>query len=117
VNRELTEQERNLAEWMLLNGTAEGPEYLAQLEQAEVTPWRCECGCASINFHVKGYAPAPPGVHIFGDFIFGDEGAESGAFIFSSDGILSGLEVYALAGEAPKELPNPRELRPLSVSR
>ena len=117
MNRSLTERERALAEWMLRNGTVEAPEYIAQLEQAEVTPWKCECGCASINFQVKGYAPAPPGVHILGDYIFGAEGAESGAFIFSSVGILSGLEVYGLAGEAPKELPDPKELRPLSVSR
>jgi len=99
---------------MLRHGTAEARDYLEQLAQAEVTSWKCECGCASINFQIQDRPPAPPGVRILGDFIFGVEGAESGAFIFSCEGILSGLEVYGRAGDAPKELPRPEELRPLS---
>jgi len=38
----------------------------------------------------------------------------SGIFLYESKGILSGLEVYGLAGEAPKSLPEPEVLRPLS---
>ncbi|PYS52145.1 MAG: hypothetical protein DMG13_16970 [Acidobacteria bacterium] len=102
TNRALTERERELAEWMLRHGTAEALDYLDQLRRAQATPWKCQCGCAT---------PAPPGVHVLGDFIFGAEGAESGAFIYSCEGVLSGLEVYGLAGEAPKQLPKPEELR------
>lgn len=111
VNRTLTERERELAEWMLRHGTAEALGYLDQLRRAQVTPWKCECGCASINFQIDGHPPAPPGVHMLGDFTFGPEGGESGAFIYSCEGILSGLEVYGLAGDAPKELPRPDDLR------
>ena len=111
ANRALTERERELAEWMLRHGTAEALDYLEQLKRAQITAWKCECGCASLNFQIEGSPPAPPGVHVLGDFIFGAEGAESGAFIYSCEGVLSGLEVYGLAGEAPKHLPKPEELR------
>lgn len=97
---------------MLENGTREALAFLAQLERAEVTPWKCPCGCASINFQVKGQPEAPPGVHILGDFLVGEGERLCGAFIFESGGLLSGLEVYGLAGDAPTVLPNAEDLRP-----
>jgi len=109
ANRPLTDTERRLVRWMLENGTAEAKDFLPQLELAEVTPWRCPCGCASINFQIKGYAIAPPGVHVLGDFLFGES---NGVFIYESDGILSGLEVVGYAGTAPNSLPAPESLRP-----
>jgi len=96
---------------MLEHGTPEAREFLSQLELAEVTPWKCPCGCASINFQIKGQPEAPPGVHILGDFLMGSGDSTSGAFIFESGGLLSGLEVYGLAGEAPAVLPSFDELR------
>jgi hypothetical protein len=96
---------------MLEHGTPEAAAFLPQLELAEVTPWRCECGCASINFRVRGHPEAPPGVHPIADFVFGEGETLSGIFVFEKDGILSGLEVYGLAGDAPKRLPQPEELR------
>jgi hypothetical protein len=110
--RSLTDEERRLARWMLENGTSEAKEYLAQLNSAEVTSWKCPCGCASINFQIKGCPEAPPGVHILGDFLVGNDENLSGVFIFSSEGLLSGLEVYGLAGDASRFLPRPEELRP-----
>jgi hypothetical protein len=108
--RPLSEAERQLSRWMLENGTAEAPEFLKQLEVAEATHWRCPCGCASFNFKVKDMPAAPPGVHILGDFVFYDGENVAGIFIYSSNGILSGLEVTGLAGDAPKTLPEPRQL-------
>jgi hypothetical protein len=35
----------------------------------------------------------------------------SGAFIFSTEGLLRGIEVYGFAGEAPRRLPDPADLR------
>lgn len=46
------------------------------------------------------------------DFVFGDADTLSGIFVHEKDGTLSGLEVYGLAGDAPKSLPQPQELRP-----
>lgn len=112
MNRPLTQQERTLAEWMLRHGGSEAAEYLGQLAEAEVTPWKCVCGCASINFQIRGRPPAPPGVHVLGDFVFGSEADRSGAFIYACEGTLSGLEVYGMAGDAPKTLPRPEDLRP-----
>ncbi len=97
---------------MLEHGFPEAAEFLPQLDEAEVTAWKCECGCASINFHIRRRPEAPRGVHPIADFIFGEADAPSGIFVFESSGILSGLEVYDMAGEAPKLLPQPEELRP-----
>jgi hypothetical protein len=112
MNRPLTREEYELARWMLEHGAAEAKGFLGPLEQAEVAPWRCPCGCASITFQIKGHPPAPPGVRVLGDYIAGGTGSESGAFIFESGGMLSGIEVYGLSGEAPKVLPTVDELRP-----
>ena len=111
-NRPLTDAERHLARWMLEHGKPEGKSFLPQIEIAEVTSWRCPCGCASINFKIKGHPPAPPGVHHLGQFVFGNEDDPNGIFIFESAGILSGIEVYGMVGEAPTSLPHPDSLRP-----
>jgi hypothetical protein len=116
VKRPLTETERHLAQWMLEHGLPEAKDFLPQLELAEVTPWCCLCGCASINFQINGRPEAPPGVHVLADFVFGADEELSGIFIYESAGILSGLEVYGLAGDAPRALPSPDRLRPFGNS-
>jgi hypothetical protein len=60
---------------------------------------------------------APPGVHILGDFIYGDETNLAGVFVFESGGILSGLEVYGLAVDTPRVLPKLSNLRPLEQNK
>ena len=111
-NRQLTDRERRLVRWMLEHGDPEARQFLVQLDLAEVTPWRCACGCASINFQIRGKPSPRPGVHPIADFVFGEGGTLSGIFVFEKDGILSGLEVYGLTGDAPKSLPEPDALRP-----
>jgi len=113
--RPLTDQERRLARWMLEHGNDDARDYLGQLEIADATTWRCPCGCVSFNFKIAGRPEAPPGVHVLGDFIFGDRTNLAGIFIFASGGILSGLEVYGMAGEAPVILPEAESLRPVDV--
>jgi len=83
---------------------------------AEVTSWKCKCGCASIDFQIRGHAEALPGCHPIADFVFGEGDTLSGVFVYEMGGILSGLEVYGLAGDAPKSLPHPDELRPFDNS-
>jgi hypothetical protein len=51
-------------------------------------------------------------MHIVADFIFGPDDQPSGVFIFQKGGVLVGLEVYGLAGDAPKLLPVSEVLRP-----
>lgn len=113
-NRALTASERSLARWMLENGSAEAKVFLSQLDNAEATSWRCPCGCASIHFQIKGMPEAPPSVHVLGEFVFGKPADLAGIFIFSSTGILSGIEVYGLAGDAPRQLQTPEDLRPFA---
>jgi hypothetical protein len=110
-NRPLATEERKLARYMLEHGGAAASKFLGQLERAEVTPWHCQCGCASVNFQIEGFPLPDPGVHALGDFLCGPQDTPSGIFIFESGGILSGIEVYSLSGDAPRKLPAPDELR------
>jgi hypothetical protein len=112
MNRELTPIEEQLIRWMLDHGKAEARAFLPQLEKAQVTPFRCPCGCSSINLSIDGLPEPSGGMHILADFLFGADEELSGAFVFEQGGLLAGLEVYGLAGDAPKTLPSPHSLRP-----
>ena len=101
--------------WMLEHGTAEARVFLPQLERATVTPFRCPCGSASIDFGIEGYPASAVGTRPVADFVFGEGDNVSGIFVFvRRGGVLGGVEVYAGSGEAPKVLPAPEELRPFS---
>ena len=112
--RKLTKEEYELSLWLLKHGNNDASQFIDQLEKAEATTWKCECGCASFNFKVQGLPEAEPGVNVLSDYVFGNESNLSGVFIFSSKGILSGVEVYGLAKEAPSKLPKPNELTAVS---
>jgi hypothetical protein len=114
MDRPLTAEEAYLIRWMLEHGSPEARAFLSQLERAKATAYRCRCGCASINLSIEGLPEPSGGLHILADFIFGDDDNLSGAFVFQQSGVLAGLEVYGLAGEAPKTLPLPASLRPIS---
>jgi hypothetical protein len=115
-NRQLTDHERRLVRWMLEHGGPEAGRFLPQLDEVEVTPWECGCGCPSINVQLRGRPEAPPGVHPLADFVFGEGETLSGIFVYASEGILSGLEVFGYGAEVPKSLPQPEELRPISYA-
>jgi hypothetical protein len=112
-SRPLTTDERRLIQWMLEHGKQEALLLLPQLPFAQATSWRCRCGCASFNIVLEGQSPVEAiGTHIVADFIFGPDDQPSGIFIFERGGLLAGLEVYGLAGDAPKSLPVSEVLRP-----
>ena len=108
--RELFPHEHDLVEWMLKHGAGEPERFLDHLAVARVVS-RCSCGCASIDLAVPGRRLPDGGLRIIGDFLFGDEASLCGAFVFERDGILAGLEVYGLAVDAPRVLPQPADLR------
>lgn len=112
--RPLTAPEHDLARWMLEHGNAEAISFLGQLPLARVVSG-CDCGCASINFEIDGRPKPAGGLHILGDYLFGDESSLCGAFVFEIDGALAGLEVYGLAVPAPSVLPAPADLRPFQT--
>jgi hypothetical protein len=114
MSRPLTEAEENLIRWMLEHGTLEAKHFLPQLENVRVMDWRCPCGCASINFTVEGLSEPTGDFQILADFVFGAGENLSGIFIFQQNDVLAGLEVYGLAGDAPKFLPSLESLRSYS---
>jgi hypothetical protein len=100
---------------MLEHGTASAAGFLQQLAEARVVS-RCPCGCASVDFSVRG-AAAPPGegVGILADFEYRTaEGHLCGAFVFERAGVLAGLEVWSVDGlSTPSALPEVSQLQPL----
>lgn len=113
LNRELTYAEKHLVRWMLEHGSPEARQFLPQLEQAQVTPWRCLCGCASIQLSINGQAEPPGGMHAIADFGFGDGDDVGGIFVYEISGVLAGIEVWSIASDAPKILPMPGMLSSL----
>jgi hypothetical protein len=111
-NRSLTPHEQRLVRWMLEHGKPEAASLLPQLEQAKVTPWRCSCGCASIDFVIDGYPDPSGSMHPIADFIFGNGEELCGILAYEQDGILAGVEVYGFTCDAPRSLPEPEALRP-----
>jgi hypothetical protein len=113
MNRPLTTDEYKLTRWLLEHGKPEALNYLSQLDKAHVTSWRCPCGCASIDLAIDG-CPAPSaGMNTLADFVFGKDEEICGIFAFAQNGILSGLEVYGMAGDASRFLPSAESLRPI----
>jgi len=113
--RPLTNAEYEIAQWMLEHGEPEAKAFLAQLRRARVVA-RCPCGCASIDFEIAGHPRPTGGLRILADFLYGGESDLSGVFIFERNGVLAGIEVYGLAGDAPKTLPEHASLRPFGSS-
>ncbi len=111
MNRQLTAAEMHLTRWMLEHAGPEAKAFLSQLEKAQATPWRCPCGCPSFNLSIQGL-PKPSGpIHPLAEYVFGTEVTLSGVFVFEQGGVLAGVEVYGLAGDAPKALPTAESLR------
>lgn len=110
ATRPLTDQERHLAEWMLVHGSPDAARYIEQLDRTEATRWQCPCGCASINFAVSGPPIVPADAFVLGDYLVGESDDVFGIFIFQAEGWLAGIEVYGLANDAPKTLPAPAML-------
>ncbi|MFH1344817.1 MAG: hypothetical protein ABIL01_27000 [Pseudomonadota bacterium] len=104
--RSLTAEEHHLVVWMLEHGEQDAALLLPQLALARATSWRCPCGCASFNLAVGGRPyDIKASMRVVADFIFGPIDQPSGIFLFTKGGVLAGLEVYGMAGDAPKSLP------------
>ena len=97
---------------MLENGSSEAIDYLPQIDLLEVSAWKCQCGCASVQFEMNGYKPPTGGLHPLAEFVFGSKEDCSGIFVYMQEGRLAGIEIYGLTGEAAKTLPKISELKP-----
>jgi hypothetical protein len=56
-------------------------------------------------------------MNVVADFVYGDGEETKGVFVWETEGVLAGLEVWAVANDAPRTLPSPEELRPLETAR
>ncbi len=116
TNRSLSCEEQALVTWMLQHGQPDAANYLSQLKHVKVSPWRCPCGCASLDFVMDGAASVDSGLTVLADFEFGEGDELSGIIVFAKGGMLRGVEVYGLTGDAPKTLPIVETLRPFVPS-
>jgi hypothetical protein len=110
--RELTEPERALLQWLIQNGTGNATELMAQLAEARVVS-RCGCGCPTIDLAIGTRAGSTrEGSDIVAD-AFGEspEGYAVGVILHVREGLLSELEVYANGNIGPFTTPGPPSLK------
>jgi hypothetical protein len=112
MNRPLSSAEKQLVRWMLANGPASAVGFLPQVDLLEVTSWKCQCGCASLQFEMEGCPASTGGMRPLAEYVFGLDPERSGIFVYEQAGRLAGIEVYGLTGEAAKTLPTISDLEP-----
>ncbi len=114
LDRELSEQELYLTEWLLKNGKESSEKYIEQLSLARVESL-CGCGCASVDFSIEGKpSDNSSGMEILSDYIFTTKKGElNGIFVFAKNEQLAGLEVWSIDGQmTPDKLPEVDALKP-----
>ena len=111
--RELSAQERAIAEWLLTHAEAPVRSYIPQLNNLRVVGY-CDCGCPTVHFRaVYGTPAAEPRDTPVAD-AFGKVGGKLvGVMLLQQDGLLTCLEVYDLDEIAhPYGLPDVSTLEP-----
>lgn len=118
-DRDLTNGEQSLIEWLLNHGTSDAIRYYSHLHKARVAA-RCSCGCASIDLAIDGVVPqrGEP-TSILSDYEWTDtDGRMFGTFVFSRCELLAGLEIWSQDGLATADyLPDISQLRPIGTAR
>jgi hypothetical protein len=107
VDRELTDREQGVLDWMLTVNPVDAAAHRMQAPNVRVRGG-CDCGCPTINFVENGSlgSPLPVTASV--------RGVAAEVVLFSIGGQLTSLEYTAYDHEAPTEFPAP-EL--LSVTR
>jgi len=113
LDRDLTPEERAIAEWLLLNADPPATAFLHQLDTARVTG-QCSCGCPTVDLLIRAdTAPAEPRDNPVGDAIAEVNGKMVGVMLLQRQGYLTCLEVYDLSDiEHPYGLPGLSSLKP-----
>jgi hypothetical protein len=116
LDRPLTEEERSIAEWLLVNAIPPALDYLPQLAIAQVKG-QCSCGCPTVDLCLPDSTPrAQPRDSPIGDAVGEVNGDMVGVMLMQREGHLTCLEVYDLSDIArPYGLPDVRSLRPFEV--
>lgn len=114
-DRPLSNGERELLQWVLINGTSEGKKRIHEINSLWVIG-SCTCGCATIDLGTKENKNQTKGNSI----IIGDaegispEGIPIGVIVHMREGQISELEVYSMTGKLPITLPSPANLKSLN---
>ena len=109
--RVLTEDERQLLEWLLQHGTPAAAAYLHQLPSVSVVS-RCSCGCPTMDLAVSGRAASlsSPTTILADACATSPEGIRVGIIVHGREGLISELEIYSLGGEERFSLPRIRDI-------
>jgi hypothetical protein len=97
VPRPLTQDERDLVQWLLEHGDSEHKNLISQIDNLTVVR-TCSCGCPTVNFALNGKPVPPKGERIISDLLATVDGKDVGVLLFQNEGRLSCLEVYSCAG-------------------
>jgi hypothetical protein len=113
LDRDLTPDERAIAEWLLVHADPSATEFIYQLHVARVTG-QCSCGCPTVDLLIPANtSPAEPRDNPVGDAIGEVNGKMVGVMLLQSKGYLTCLEVYDLSEiEHPYGLPDLSSLKP-----
>jgi len=113
IDRSLTPRELDVIQWLLQHGDQDNAEFLEQLKDARVAQL-CGCGCASIDLSINGKRPERFAMRVLSDFAWRNEqGHLFGAFVFEQDGQLAGLDLWSIDGQStPDALPAIERLVP-----
>ena len=115
-NRPLTEEEKSLLLFLLVNAGEEAAAFLPQIENAMVVG-RCSCGCPTVDLQVSEKAEASPHkTNVIADVIgITADGRQVGVIVFAGQGRLSCLESYNLSeSDEPWDFPLISSLREFS---
>ena len=111
--RPLTDEERNLLEWLLASGSPDAKPYVSQIATVNVVG-KCTCGCPTIDLALgdREQRKTSPSI-ILADFVGKTpEGIEVGVIVHAREGEISELEVYAISDwKGPFNLPSVESLR------
>jgi hypothetical protein len=87
LDRSLTEEERAIAEWLLLHSAPPALDFLPQLAVAHVTG-QCSCGCPTVDLHIpEGTPKAKPRDNPIGDAIGEVNGDMVGVMLLQRGGL------------------------------
>lgn len=97
LNRAVSPQEADLIRWLVEHGD---PAFvrLADLIDKLIVVSKCNCGCPTVYFELKGNPLSRKGERLVGDWLAQMDGEPFGVMLFELEGEISSLEVYSCSG-------------------
>lgn len=86
-----------MVRWLLEHGDPGSEKLLDQIEDLLVVS-KCNCGCPTVYFALKGEPTSRKGERIVSDYLALVDGEQFGVMLFELGGQISSLEVYCCSG-------------------